>query len=164
MFGAGGDDDRLAEDEAEERPAVARKSESTATALTRKKKSRFDDDANDSGSQGNGHAPVVVAVKEPPLPSQLSKEEQLEQMGLNLRRILTAVLLEVTGTEIEDICEEVMKKEQGRNGKPQLKSMLSGYGSESNSDSNDDDQSSDEEIKKTLKKKRNRFQKLEDTI
>jgi len=108
-------------------------------------------------------APKLVLSREPPVKS---KEELIQEMSINLRKILTTILLEVTSEEITEISEEVLRKEKGRKGKPQLKSMLSGYGSNSDSEDEDDedDIDSDEEIQKTLKKKKMKFTRMEDSI
>jgi len=133
------------DEKAEERPSAARKTETlVAPPPARKKKSRFDaddeeDEDKDGGGLGNKNGRAAAggaagSVSQLPPPPQLSKEEQLEQMSLSLRRILTSVLLEVTGQEIGEVCAAVVRRHQARgNGKPQLKSMLSGYGSDSDS-------------------------------
>merc|ERR1719167_678514 len=87
-------------------------------------------------------------------------------MSINLRKILTTVLMEVTNEEMTELCEDILTKEKSRKGKPQLKSMLSGYGSNSESEDDDDDEEEerDEELEKALKIKKNKFGRMENEI
>ena len=98
-----------------------------------------DDDDDPEEEVGSGTPPVMEAVK--------SKEEILEEMGLNIRRLMTGLLLEVTfnslqgfqmqnivlvltqvtAEELEETASSVLKKARNRTtAKPQLKTMLSG--------------------------------------
>ena len=98
-----------------------------------------DDDDDPEEEVGSGTPPVMEAVK--------SKEEILEEMGLNIRRLMTGLLLEVTfislqgfrmqnielnftqvtAEELEETASSVLRKARNRTtAKPQLKTMLSG--------------------------------------
>lgn len=101
--------------------------------------------------------PIVEVVK--------SKEEILQEMSANIRRLMTVLLLEVTAEEIEEISESVITKAKSRTtGKPGLKTMLSGYGSYSDSDTDSSEGDSDDELKTTLKKKKKQFVNTESNI
>merc|ERR1712013_910446 len=95
-----------------------------------------------------------------------SKEEILEEMGLNIRRLMTGLLLEVTAEELEETASSVLKKARNRTtAKPQLKTMLSGYGSGSDSQSDSgSDGDSDEDLESVLRKKKKQFVKTESKI
>jgi len=107
----------------------------------------------------------VAAIEQVPLrfvPPTKSKEEILEEMTMNLRKLMTVILLEVTNEEIGTLCENVYSKEKDKFGKPKLKTMLSGYGS--NSESEEDAHSDDDDLETILRKKRKKFNALENDI
>ena len=62
----------------------------------------------------------------------------MEEMTMNLRKLMTVILLEVTNEEIGTLCENLYAKEKDKVGKPKLKTLLSGYGSNSDSEEEDD--------------------------
>merc|ERR1712226_618305 len=101
--------------------------------------------------------PIVEVVK--------SKEEILQEMSANIRRLMTGLLLEVTAEEIEEISSAVITKAKSRTtAKPGLQKMLSGYGSDSDSDTESSDGDSDDDLKSTLKKKKKQFVNTESDI
>jgi len=119
--------------------------------LRKNRKSRFEE----------VEIPKLEISVEPP---KKSKEELLQEMSYNLRKILTTILMEVTNEEMTELCDDVLAKEKSRKGKPQLKSMLSGYGSNSESEEEEEDVESDNETQKLLKKKKSKFSRMEGAI
>ena len=99
-------------------------------------------------------------------PIQRSRGEILEEISTQLRVLLTTLLLEVTGEEIEQISAEVVEKSRNApNSKPQLKTLLSGYGSDSASASeNSDDEESEEAIKDSMARKKKDFRLVQSQI
>ena len=158
-----------------------RREEQEALVAKDPTRSRFD---NASDGSGDEDPPEKIAEERKPRKSRFeaaeipvlkisaeepkkSKEDLLQEMSLNLRKILTTILLEVTSEEMTEMCEDVLRKETGRTNKPKLKSMLSGYGSNSDSENEDEEENdveSDEETQKTLKKKQKKFDRMEDEI
>merc|ERR1712037_898525 len=122
------------------------------------KNNRQEEYDNDQEEEGGVSPPVMEAVK--------SKEEILEEMGLNIRRLMTGLLLEVTAEELEETASSVLKKARNRTtAKPQLKTMLSGYGSGSDSQSeSESDGDSEDDLQSVLKKKKKQFVKTESKI
>ena len=99
-------------------------------------------------------------------PIQRSRGEILEEISTQLRVLLTTLLLEVTGEEIEQISAEVVEKSRNApNSKPQLKTLLSGYGSDSASASeNSEDEESEEAIKDSMARKKKDFRLVQSQI
>merc|ERR1719186_981333 len=139
--------------------------------VRRQRKSRFEEDKSavaDVCEKSN------LKIEEDKLPQgekvslepPKSKEDILAEMSTNLRMLLTSLLLEVTGEEMDHISAEVLDKARSKtNSRPQLQTLLSGYGSESSSsDSDSDGPESEQELKTSLSKKRKNFKNLQSKI
>jgi len=140
----------------EEPPAPAKQTKPKA-------RSRFED-VNEMVQEAKGKVEVNNKY---PLPPKLaapvkSKEEILEEMTMNLRKLMTTILLEVTSEEIKSMAVDLHAKEKDKMGKPKIKNMLSGYGS--NSDSEEDADSDDDDLERVLNRKKKKFREMEDDI
>ncbi|CAB4055482.1 TTC19 [Lepeophtheirus salmonis] len=113
-----------------------------------------------------------------------NKEELLEEMAITLRRTLTEILLEVTSTEIQNVCIEILDKHRkhetgvikSNNNQKALGQLLSGYASDEekkNSDSSSDESSSrlcsspfsdEEKLESIIRKKKKEFEKTSEKI
>lgn len=139
--------------------------------VKKQRKSRFDEDnGGDVDKISTGLKPTedISQVEENrnlTEPSK-SKEEILAEMSTNLRMLLTTLLLEVTGEEIDQISSEVLNKARIRTtSKPKLQTLLSGYGSASSSSGSDSEEpESDQELKSSLSKKRKHFKTIQSKI
>jgi len=99
-----------------------------------------------------------------PTPAK-SKEEILAEMSLNLRKLMTSLLLEVTGEEIDLLASQVLEKARiNNNSKPKLQTLLSGYGSENSDSDSDGGPESDQELKSALSKKKKNFKTIQSKI
>jgi len=99
-----------------------------------------------------------------PTPAK-SKEEILAEMSLNLRKLMTSLLLEVTGEEIDLLASQVLEKARiNNNSKPKLQTLLSGYGSENSDSDSDGGPESDQELKSALSKKKKNFKNIQSKI
>merc|ERR1719339_662450 len=145
--GSGGEEERAAE--AKLSRFESRFEQEKRDQVRNNRQEEYDDDPEEE--VGSGTPPVMEAVK--------SKEEILEEMGLNIRRLMTGLLLEETASS-------VLKKARNRTtAKPQLKTMLSGYGSGSDSQSeSESDGDSEDDLQSVLKKKKKQFVKTESKI
>merc|ERR1719339_297359 len=152
--GSGGEEERAAE--AKLSRFESRFEQEKRDQVRNNRQEEYDDDPEEE--VGSGTPPVMEAVK--------SKEEILEEMGLNIRRLMTGLLLEVTAEELEETASSVLKKARNRTtAKPQLKTMLSGYGSGSDSQSeSESDGDSEDDLQSVLKKKKKQFVKTKSKI
>jgi len=129
--------------------------------VKQKAKSRFEN-VDDMVKEAKVKVAAIEHVPVRFVPPTKSKEEILEEMTMNLRKLMTVILLEVTNEEIGTLCENLYAKEKDKVGKPKLKTLLSGYGS--NSDSEEEANSDDDDLETILHKKRKKFHALENDI
>ena len=86
--GSGGEEERAAEAKLSRFESRFEQIEKRDQGKNNRTGQRQEDDGNDPEEEvGSGSPPVMEAVK--------SKEEILEEMGLNIRRLMTGLLLEV---------------------------------------------------------------------
>ena len=161
-FDKGSDNDNDTDDDSKGEPV-----DGAASQKAKQRKSRFeephqteekeDQALEDLYKEGKDEAEVTVE------PTLKSKEEILAEMSSQLRALLTTLLLEVTDEEIHQISGDVIEKSL-KSSKPQLQTLLSGYGSDSSASDNSDAEDSEEELKTSLSKKRSEFKALETDI
>ena len=129
------------------------------------KRSRFDDHLSpESKSTKEESSPS------PERPTELSKEEILEEMTFVLRRTMTEILLEVTSSEISAVAMEVIASEKEKKSSKKsagLSRVLANYGSdEDDSDSNGSESKadSDSDLEAKWRKKKRQFERIEEDI
>ena len=159
-FDKGSDNDNDTDDDSKGEPV-----DGAASQKAKQRKSRFEEPHQTEEKEDQaledlykeGEAEVTVE------PTLKSKEEILAEMSSQLRALLTTLLLEVTDEEIHQISGDVIEKSL-KSSKPQLQTLLSGYGSDSSASDNSDAEDSEEELKTSLSKKRSEFKALETDI
>uniref|UniRef100_A0A336K7E4 CSON002511 protein n=1 Tax=Culicoides sonorensis TaxID=179676 RepID=A0A336K7E4_CULSO len=118
---------------------------------------------------------VPSPVKNEFVPTR-SREEQMQELMLSVRKSLTEILLEVTNEEIRNIARETHTRLKNKNIFYEEKLLFVGlgiYGSESESSDDDADKSdkddssaidSENEIRETMKRKKANFERVIDEI